>query len=256
MLLRNGKVLKPAKPSNVKDEMNIIKELKIFFRSLFYYYLTNIGNRLRIDEIERTKGRKATLDELIEWQPNQTFWQEYLKKAQFRMMVDLPVPALMKAFDCFVKQEHNLHGEEVEIPRIKHFVRNYLYYLYNHNNSWKMMNIMEEQKEGLSENHPKRVYLQALASQLASEAAHPMYNNRPYARTWETFLQESRARTFYVPDVEGGRTVVRSRWGSCNFAMGSVPSYKFIVLETCEAFNSPEKNIRKAFLLHRKANSC
>jgi hypothetical protein len=74
MLLRNGKVLKPAKRSNVEDDMNIIKELKIFFRSLLYYSLADIGNRLRIDEIERTKGRKATLDELIEWQPNQTFW--------------------------------------------------------------------------------------------------------------------------------------------------------------------------------------
>ena len=129
MLLRSGRILSPQTESeikmvkledtNPKDETEIIKELKMFFRSLFYHCCKDIGNKERIDDIERIKGRKATLDELINWKADESFWKEHFQKTLFRMQNELPATTLLQAFDYFVKYEYNIQLEHPEITVLK-----------------------------------------------------------------------------------------------------------------------------------------
>jgi hypothetical protein len=190
MLLRSGKVLKPlAEPVEKvtqipEDEMDLIKELKIFFRSLFYHCFTAIANKRRIDDIERTKGRKATLDEIIEWKADQTFWEAYFLKSRMSMASELPQPKLLQVFDCFAKQEHNLHEEDGLFIKMKSFVKDFLSWFYYSIDSKRMVTMMNE-----NEDHPKKLYLQEIASEMASLAIHPIFNNLPSVFTWETFAR-------------------------------------------------------------------
>lgn len=268
MKLRSGKILFPVtfkqKREQISGESKItaktiasqqvihqerLKELKAFFNSLFYHCCKNLGYKEWIDEIEQTKGRKITVDELVSWKADEHFWKENFEKTWLRMQSELPMATLLQAFDLFVNYEYSLLAENPESAMLKPRVRNRLSDLYYQSSSAKMLELMLEQNQ-IDIDFSKKTYLQELASDLASKIVNLLFN-KPCMLTWDSFFKSSKSSCCFVP-IEGGRTVIRSMLTSCNFAMGSVPDYYFKVVETQEHFKSPERDPKKAFLLHRK----
>ncbi|XP_031555156.1 uncharacterized protein LOC116292058 [Actinia tenebrosa] len=272
MKLRSGRILNPVlfkrrtgqkaianlvkQMENIKlekhqDEAGRIRELQTFFRFLFYRCCEDIANKERIDEIERTKGRKVTLDELIHWEADESSWQKTFQKVWFRMQRELPLLTLLQAFDSFMKYEH---GSE-NLEYLKPFLRNYLHELYDNNDSGKMIKLMQEinhVKSHAFSVSDKKIYLQELASDLASQTINPLFDNHPIIISWDVFFQYSKSRCCYIPEIDGGRTVRKLFLRVCNFSMFSSPSYQYRILKTGETFTSPEKDIRKALFLHKK----
>ena len=229
MLLRSGRILSPKTESetkmvkleetNPKAETEIIKELKIFFRSLFYHCCKDIGNKERIDDIERIKGRKATLDELINWGADESFWKTSFQKSWFRMLNELPSSKLLQAVDHFMKYEYNLQPQNPECVTLKSQLRSYLLELYIVNDSSKMLRLMDEQNQ-VKNSTSKEIYLRELASDLSSQVVnHPLFNNQSNVISWDKFFQNSRSRCCYIPEVEGGQTVLKLPFSICNFSI-------------------------------------
>lgn len=264
MELRSGRILcfAPCKAQqnvtvnftssfNDEQEIETLEEIKSFFRFLFYHCCKNIGYKEWINTIEQTRGRKVFLDELLNWKADESFWRDNFQQIWFRMRRELPCSVLLQAFDFFVKNEYSIKPENPEFIKLKFVLRNYIAELYHHNNSIRILQLMHEQKQ-VDVDFRKKHYLRELASDLASQIVKPLFNNSPCTFTWDTFFRSSKSRHFYVSEVEGGRTVIRSTFVVCNFGMGSIPKYHFRILETGEKFTSPEQNGRKAFLLYRK----
>lgn len=272
MKLRSGKTLYPVvfkhkgaqtlgekhtemivKTTVTEPEINLerMKELKTFFTSLFYHCCKNIGYKEWIDEIERTKGRKVTVDELLNWKADESFWKENFQKTWFRVQREVPPTILLQAFDYFIAYEYDIKSDHPESVIMKGLVRNCICDLYYQNSSAKLLELMFEQNQ-IDVDYSKKIYLQELASDLASQVVNPLFNNRPCLYTWEQFFKKSNSSCCFIPNIEGGRTVIRSSLVFCNFAMGSVPKYHFMIVETREKFSSPEKDPKKAFFIHRK----
>ena len=167
------------------------------------------------------------------------------------MLNELRLSTLLQAFDHFMKYEYNLQPKNPECVKLKSHLRNYLLELYVVNNSSKMFRLMDEQNQ-VKNSTSKEIYLQELASDLSSQVVNPLFNNQPNVISWDKFFQNSRSRCCYIPEVDGGQIVLKLPFSICNFSMFSTHRYQFKILETGETFESPEKDIRKAFLLHKR----
>jgi len=125
MELRSGKILTAVLPKTKQQNdsgfttsqhyeeqaNNTLEEIKTFFKSLFYYCCKNIGYKEWLDDIERTKGRKVLLDELLDWNDNELFWKQNFVQTWLRMQNEVPCPVMLEAFDVFLKYEYNMELE-------------------------------------------------------------------------------------------------------------------------------------------------
>ena len=276
MKLRSRRILKalPAKTKTDKKRMNDLKELiesfklqlkiqheeckimkesKAFFRFLFYHTCKYFGNKVRLEEIEKSKGRRPYLEELLNWKPDEAFWRETFQKAWFRMREEIASSTLLQAFYYFLKFEHPLQLQEPGVyGPMKGAMASYLQDFYHQNSSERMVLLMRELEEVKTRAFPisdKKVYLNELADDLACQIVNPVARElHPKVLPWNQIFEYSKARCCYIPEVDGGRTVLKLPYS--NFSM--FPRYHFKILETKETFSSPEKDIRKA--LHRRCN--
>lgn len=237
------------------EECKIMKESKAFFRFLFYHSCKYFGNKIRLEEIEKSKGRRPYLDELSKWKADEAFWRETFQKAWIRMREEIASSTLLQAFYYFMKFEHPLQLQEPGVfGRMKGTLARYLQELYHQNNSARMVDLMHQQeqvKTRASSIPDKKVYLMELADDLACQIVNPIAR-KPHLNVlpWNQLFEYSKARCCHIPEVDGGCTVVKLPYG--NFSM--FPRYQFKILETKETFSSPEKDIRKALLLHKRCN--
>ena len=155
MKLRSGKVLNPVAFKQKREvllgskvtemivettvtglELNPerVKELKCFFSSLFYHCCKNIGHKEWVDELERTKSRRVTCDEIFSWKADESFWKEYFQKIWFRMRCEIPRTTLLQAFEYFINHEYNLKSENPEGAMLKSLMGDFLCNLYYQNN--------------------------------------------------------------------------------------------------------------------------
>lgn len=235
-------------------EAEIMGDLKIFFRFLFYQCCEDLGNKVRLMDIERTQGRKPNFYELMNWKADNFFWLTTFQEALRSMRLKLPLPLLLEAFDVFMKFEHVPQNPQSDFA-MRSALEKYLLEFYENSSSDKMIQLMEEIKQVKS--HPfsvtdRKIYLQELACDLASQTTNPWFNDHPNIISWDVFFQYSKSRCCYIPEVNGGRTVRKLPSFVCNFSMFSSPMYQYKILRTGETFRSPEKDIRKAFLLHQR----
>lgn len=235
------------------EDCQIIKEAKAFFRFLFYHSCKYHANKVRLEEIEKSLGRRPYLNEILNWKTDEAFWRENFQKAWIRMRSEFPSSKLLQAFYFFIKYEHPLQLEEPSVfARMKSQMEEYVEELYHQNNSARMVSMMYEQEQVKTRAFPipdKKVYFIELADDLACQIVNPVVKQpHSYTISWNQLFEYSKARCCYVSEVDGGCTVVKLPYS--NFSM--FPNYHFKIIETKETFSSPEKDIRKALLLHKK----
>ena len=224
------------------EECKITKESKAFFRFLFYHTCKYFGNKVRLEEIEKSKGRRPYLEELFKWKADEAFWRETFQKAWFRMRKEIATSTLLQAFYYFLKFEHPLQLQEPGVyGPMKGAMASYLKDFYHQNSSARMVLLMRELEEVKTRAFPisdKKVYLNELADNLACQIVNPVARElHPNDIPWNQIFEYSKAGCCYIPEVDGGSTVAKLPYN--NFSM--FPRYHFKILETKETFSSPEQ---------------
>ena len=238
--------LKLEADKDPRHESDLLTELKLFFRSLFYHCCKDIAIEEKIDHIKRTQGRKATLDELLFWKAGTVFWLANFERMWVRMQRELPSSALFQFFRCYMENEHN-HLQRDEYISLETELRKYVHELYCNNDSTQILKLMAEQS-ALKYHNNKKVYIQELAKSLAHETSSNLPYNHPYVICCDTFFKTAKATCCYFSeDFASGQTIVRFPIVSCDFGMFSKPEYRFQIVNTGETFISNERDIRKAF---------
>ena len=255
MELRSGRVLNVEFLPN--DE--IIQECKMFFKFLFYEFGETFAYKVRIEDTERMLGKRPTVIELLQWEKNRAFWIGSFNRVLTYMRRDVPFGTLLSAFEYFMKYEYNLDQKNCQWSKIKSIVKRYLCELYTNINCLQMIQVMQETELiktrafSLSE---RKLYLRKLASLLVSFNVNPFYTNPPnYRISWEGAFNYAQSQCCFISVLDDGKTVVRLPTVECYFDMYTGEKtciYHYKVLKTEETFTSPESDIRKAVLLHKR----
>ena len=255
MELRSGRVLNGKNLSS--DE--IIQECKMFFKFLFYEFSENFAYKVRIEDTERILGKRPTVTELLQWEKNRAFWIGSFNRVLCYMRREVPFLALLSAFEYFMKYECNLYQKNCQGSKIKSIVKRYLYELYSNINCLQMIQVMPETE--LIKSHAfwlseQKLYLRKLASLLVSFNVNPFYTNPPnYSISWEDGFNHAQSQCCFISVLEDGKTVIKLPTVECYFDMYTGEKtciYHYKVLKTEETFTSPESDIRKAVLLHKR----
>lgn len=266
MKLRSGRIIRkvPTKKEiknlienfnqlkiTTEEECKIMKESKTFFRFLFYNTCKYFGNNMRLEEIEKSKGRKPYINEYLNWNDDEAFWMEMFQKSWNRMREEITSSTLLRAFYHFLKNEHPNQLEKPQsFARMKNEIARYLQKLYHQNNSARMVKLMHQQEQVKARTFPladKKVYFMEVTDCLARHITSPVMKELQL-EPWRKLFEYQKENCRYISEVDGGYTVVKL--ACVNFSMPL--TYNFKILETGERFTSIEKDIRKAFLLKRR----
>lgn len=281
MKLRSGRILKPVafkrksdrkamdnlvkmmEDLNLEDEKrrkdeedgDFMNEAKTFITFFFYHCCKYLANNVRLERIEREQG--LTKPYLFEWKVDENFWKDSFRTALLNMRCRISLYTLSRAFYFFTRYEHPAQLEDPEaFAKMDLEIKCHLEKLYYQEGCTRMVELMHQQDQVMTRAFPipdKKVYLNQLADDLACQLINPVFDDyTPNGVPWPKIFKYSKERCCYIPEINGGRTVRKLPSSICNFSMFSSPVFQYQIIETKETFSSPEKDIRKAFLLHQK----
>jgi len=158
---------------------------------------------------------------------------------------------------CFIREEYNILPGSYDYVKLVVMLQTLFRELYEMNID-HVLTLMKEQQLVKQSTDPRAMYLDEIAYITARHATNPLLSdqrskNRPLP--WETFVKKAKSTCGFIPDSSGDKVVVRSSISVCNFGMGCKPNFCFEILNNCETFYSPESDIRKAYLLHKRVTS-
>ena len=175
------------------------------------------------------------------------------------MRREVPFLTLLNAFEYFTKYEYNLDQKNCQWSKIKLIVKRYLYELCSNINCLQMIQVMQDieliktRAFSLSE---RKLYLRKVASLVVSFNLNPFYANPPnFHISWEDGFNYAQSQCCFISVSDDGKTVIRLPTVECYFDMHTGEKncfYHYKVLKTEETFTSPESDIRKAVLLHKR----
>jgi len=279
MKLRNGKTLRPVamkrniSPRVVRNLTKVFEELSVaetlpdniqakeevkkFSRYFLYHCIEDLANRFRIEKLEEENGGKTTFQEMINWRADERFWRENFFPAWLRMRNEFSLAELISAVKCFIREEYNILPGSYDYVKLVVMLQTLFRELYEMNID-HVLTLMKEQQLVKQSTDPRAMYLDEIAYITARHATNPLLSdqrskNRPLP--WETFVKKAKSTCGFIPDSSGDKVVVRSSISVCNFGMGCKPNFCFEILNNCETFYSPESDIRKAYLLHKRVTS-
>ena len=267
MELRSGKILYPLQPKSRKPtecrekevenilgepDQVMIEEVKVFFRSLYYCFMMDTGEKEWINNVETEEARRITVIERIEWEADKSFWEKYFFRTWLITRSNPPVERVLQVFPCFMREEYKIFCGNPLYEKVQSIVQNDVNSIHQKLTINMTLKLMEDHLNPQKNGIPKRVYFQTLASELFSEVIHLDDKEYPIVIPWEDHFKNTKGRCCYFPKIDGGITVIKSPISTGNFGALSVPSYIYNIIDSGEVFRSPEKNSVRALLLHKR----